>query len=274
MIPSVTLSSGHKMPLIGLGTWRLTGKECIDTVKLALELGYRLIDTAHVYENHKEIKKAIQDFDRSKLFITTKLALDQVSDNKVKASVESAFEKALEELGLDYIDLYLLHWPDHTRPLQEILHAMHDLRMQRKIRSMGVSNFTIHHLQDALDDGIEMAVNQVEFHPFLNQQELLGFCKKHRIHVTSYRSLGKGALLEEPLFAQIAKRHKKTPAQIILRWLLQQEMSVIPKSTSKEHLKENLEVANFVLEEKEMQALSSLNRNLRYCDADWSEFNY
>jgi 2,5-diketo-D-gluconate reductase B len=274
MIPTATLHGGNKIPLLGLGTWKLLGNECTKVIKLALELGYRHLDTAHVYENHKAIKKGIEDFDRSKLFITSKLAMDQVNDKQIEKSVEKACDLALKELGVEYLDLYLLHWPDRQRPLAKILQAMHDLKKEGKIKSMGVSNFTIHHLQDALDAGIHMAVNQVELHPYLYQKDLIDFCKKHKIHITSYRPLGKGALIEDPLFTEIGKKHKKTPSQIILRWVIQKELSVIPKASSEKHLRENMQIFDFTLNHQEILEIDKLDRDLRYCDADWSEFNY
>jgi diketogulonate reductase-like aldo/keto reductase len=162
-------------PPVGLGTWELTGKECIRVMRLALSVGYRHIDTAYMYKNHKMIRKAIVNFDRRQLFITSKIALEQVDLKKISASVEKACNLALKELGVEYLDLYLLHWPDHTLPLSKIFFAMQKLKEKGMVKEVGVSNFTIHHLRDLFRDGGLPAFNQVEFHPYLYQKELWDF---------------------------------------------------------------------------------------------------
>ncbi|MGH7889698.1 MAG: aldo/keto reductase, partial [Thermodesulfobacteriota bacterium] len=189
-----------KLPLLGLGTWDLRGRECTKIVKLALQLGYRHIDTAHVYENHVAIQKGIGNFDRKQLFITSKIALEQIDPEKIETSVEAACDLALQELGTEYLDLYLIHWPRHTWPMSKILKAMENLAHQGKIKKAGVSNFTRHHLEDLLNDGCKPAANQVEFHPYLFQKELLEYCRLEKIQLISYRPLGKGELLSNPLF--------------------------------------------------------------------------
>jgi len=263
-----------KIPLIGLGTWQLRGRECTQIVRTALEMGYQHIDTAHVYENHKAIKKAIAGFDRNKLFLTSKLSLEQVDQDRIDVSVEKACNLALKELGIDFLDLYLIHWPDRAMPLSRIFQAMHRLKERGKIKEAGVSNFTIHHLQDLLQGEKRPFANQVEFHPYLYQKELLDYCQSNQIELISYRPLGKGKLLEEPLFAKIGQYHQKTGAQIILRWLIQKNIPVIPKASSKRHLQENLEIFDFSLTEQEMHQLDHLNKNIRFCGADSTEFDY
>lgn len=264
-----------KLPLIGLGTWNLRGKECTEVVKKALEIGYRHIDTAHAYENHKAIAIAIRDFKRSKLFITSKIAIEQVNPKKIESSVEKACDLALKELGLEYVDLYLLHWPDREYPLSEIVHSMQKLKKSGKVKQFGVSNFTIHHLEDLFRDGCKPKFNQVEFHPYLYQKELLNFCRSHGVELISYRSLGKGKLLKEPLFKRIGERHEKTGAQVILRWLVQQKIPVIPKASSVKHLEDNFDILNFKLTKEEMVSIGKLHKNLRFCEAGDPElFNY
>ncbi|MCI0382206.1 MAG: aldo/keto reductase [Chlamydiae bacterium] len=264
-----------EMALLGLGTYELQGKECTELVKKALNLGYTHIDTAHAYENHRDIAKAIAGKDRSSLFITSKFFLDFVDDSKIDKSIEESCDLALKELKTNYLDLYLIHWPNRNRPLEEILKSMQKLVANGKIRHAGVSNYTIHHLQDALDVGLKIYANQVEFHPYLNQEDLLQFCNENGIKLIAYRPFGKGDLLkEEPKFNAIGKKYNKTGGQIVLRWLVQKGIAVIPKTTSISHLKENMAIFDFELKHEDMKLIDSLNKNKRYCDTEWSEFNY
>lgn len=255
------------IPPIGLGTLRLCGEDCISMIKKALELGYRHIDTAPVYHNHQDIRQGIENFDRQKLVITSKYLPEQ-------GDLESACDTALKELGLDYLDLYLIHWPDRSQPMAEILRNMQKLKTQGKIRDFGVSNYTIHHLEDMLKLGISIPYNQVEFHPYLYQKKLLEFCLTHHIQLIAYRPLGKGDMLDDPLFQQVGDKYSKTAAQVILRWILQKNIPTIVKTNSKKHLEENLEIFDFVLTEEDMLLLDGLNRNKRFCVTRWADFDY
>ncbi len=266
--------TNKKIPLIGLGTWELKGKACTQVVQDALEIGYRHIDTAHVYENHKDIRSAIEGWDRSSLFLVSKLSMDQVDKDHVEKSVEKAIDLALHELGTDYLDLYLIHWPDRAYPHTQIFQTILKAVEKGKIHRAGVSNFTIRHLQDLLHDGCKIDANQVEFHPYLYQKALWDFCKSHSIELVSYRSLGKGKLIHEPIFKEIGEKYGKTSAQVILRWLVQKQIPVIPKASSKKHLQENFEIFDFYLSDQEMSKLDSLNQNKRFAMADEPEFNY
>jgi 2,5-diketo-D-gluconate reductase B len=258
------------MPLVGLGTYELIGEVCTRAVKNALEIGYRHIDTAHLYENHTAIAKAIADFPRDQLFLTSKLALGQLD----KLSVAEACHLALTELGVDYLDLYLVHWPDRKRPMGTILQEMAELVQQGKVRHIGGSNFTIHHLQDALDLKIPLVANQVEFHPYLYQKELLKLCNEKKIQLISYRSFGKGALLKDPLFREIGQKHGKTSAQVVLRWTVQKGIPVIPRSSSETHLRENFDLFDFTLTGDEMQQIDQCDRGQRFCAPDVADFSY
>lgn len=264
------------LPLIGLGTWELTGEECTKVVQAALDFGYRHIDTAHVYQNHEAIQKAIKGFDRKNLFITSKISVeDQVNPASPEESVRKACEQTLKELGTPYLDLYLIHWPNLKYPLKKVFAAMDALTKEGKIMKAGVSNYTIHHMEDLRKAGFTPFANQVEFHPYLNQKELLDYCRTHDIRLISYRSFGKGKLLiEEPLFDTIGKKYHKTGAQVILRWLVQKEIAVIPKGSSQKHLKDNMEIFDFSLTDSETAQIDSLGQNKRYCDWDESEFTY
>lgn len=265
-----------KLPLIGLGTWDLRGPACTKAVRQALEMGYHHIDTAHVYENHAAIKEGWKGFDRTKIYITSKIAVDrQVDVSKPEDTVQKACEMALQELGTDYLDLYLIHWPYREFPLDRIFRAMERLVAQGKIRKAGVSNYTIHHLEDLRQAGHTPFANQVEFHPYLNQKELLKYCQSHHVELIAYRPLGKGKLLqEEPLFDSIGQKYQKTGAQVILRWFLQQNIPVVVKSSSEKHLRENLAILDFSLSHAEMAQIANLDQNKRYCKPDHAEFRY
>ena len=256
----------ERVPLLGLGTWELSGTPCTSIVRMALELGYRHIDTALIYDNHQDIAKAIAGFNREELFITSKFFLDQ--------SAEESCNQILQELGLVYLDLFLIHWPNRKKPMVKVLQEMQKLKSKGRVHYIGVSNFTIHHLQDAIDKGIQIDYNQVEFHPYLYQKELWQFCQNHQIGLIAYRPLGKGELVQEKVFKEIGDKYHKTPAQVILKWLIQKEIAVVVKGSSKQHLEENLHIFDFFLHAEDLKKIDELNRNKRFCDTDYSDFNY
>ncbi len=264
-----------KIPEIGLGTWDLYGKECSKLVQLALQMGYRHIDTAHIYDNHAAVRKGIGNFDRSQLFITSKIFLEkQLHLPNVEESVEEACDLALKELGIDYLDLYLIHWPVEGMPMTKVFQAMENLQRKGKILQVGVSNFTIHHLEDLRQAQCYPTVNQVEFHPYLYQKDLLEYCNTHKIQIVAYRPFGMGALLHDPLLEKIGLAHQKTPSQVILRWLMQKNIIAIPKSSSENHLKENLDLSDFSLHKAEIEQIDALNKNQRFCMPESTVFNY
>ncbi len=264
-----------EIPLIGFGTWELRGRKCQKAVEIALDIGYQHLDTAFYYENHRDIAKGIGNFSREKLFLTTKYATDQVDVSNIDKSIEALCDRALTELHTDYLDLFLIHAPDRQLPLEAFLATMHKLVEKEKIRFPGVSNYTIHHLQDAYDVHLTVPFNQVELHPYLTQPDLVTFCREHGTQVVAYRPFGKGQLFnDEPLFAQIGKNHGKTASQVILRWFIQKEIPVIPKATSEAHIRENFDVFDFALNPDEMEKIDQLNRNHRYTVDDWTEFDY
>ncbi|MBU0535682.1 MAG: aldo/keto reductase, partial [Nanoarchaeota archaeon] len=259
----IKLKNGYQMPVIGLGTWKMKGSECINAVKTALKVGYTHIDTAEIYNNEDAVGKAIKDSDRSKLFITSKAFHDHLHhDDVIKACNGS-----LKALGTDYIDLYLMHWPNKDVPMKETLTAMKELLDAEKIKSFGVSNFTIAHLKEALAlDIIPINMNQVEFHPYINQKELLDFCKKNRIVITAYCPNAHGEVIDDEVLQDISKEYSKTAAQVSQRWLLQKGMIVIAKSKSEEHIKENLDMFSWKLSDKDMKKIDGLHRDYRICD--------
>lgn len=257
-----------KIPLIGLGTYQLLGKECANIIAQALEIGYRHIDTAIVYENQKDIGNAVAKINREELFLTSKFFLGG-------GETKELCHQCLKELKTEYLDLFLIHWPDRNYPMKKIVKEMEELKNEGKVRFIGVSNFTEHHLQDLYDAGCKPTFNQVEFHPYLNQKELLSFARNHGTELIAYRPFGKGKLIQdEPLFSQLAEKYQKTPAQIILHWFLQKKIPVIPKASSKKHLEENFFVTDFQLLANEMTQIDELNKNFRYCLPKRNEFEY
>ena len=255
--PELELKGGNKIPVLGLGTWQLTGKRCIDTVEKALELGYRHIDTAEIYENQSEIGKAIKYFHRSEIFLTSKVWTNHLHYD----DVIEACNKTLKELNTNYLDLYLIHWPDMSVPFEETFRALEELVADGKVKSVGVSNFNINHLKDALKVAKDpITVDQVEFHPYLYQKGLLEFCNENGLVLTAYSPLWRGSILRDETIGKIADKHNKTPAQVCLRWCLQKGVVVIPKSGSEKHLKENLDIFDWNISKEDMKRIDSLDK--------------
>ncbi|EKN97063.1 MULTISPECIES: aldo/keto reductase [Leptospira] len=258
------LNNGISMPILGLGVWKTkSGKECKEAVLNALEAGYRHIDTARIYDNEVDVGQAIREsgIPRKEIFITTKLwNADQGSDKTRKA-----LENSLDRLGIDFVDLYLIHFPVTSKRMdswKELEKLYHD----KLCKAIGVSNYTIIHLTELLKNSqITPAVNQVEFHPFLNQIHLLEYCKKHKIQLEAYSPLAHGQKIEDPTIAKIAQKYDKTPAQILIRWAIEQKIVVIPKSIKKERIIENSKVFDFAISEEDMKILNSLDEDFRTC---------
>jgi diketogulonate reductase-like aldo/keto reductase len=258
----VKLNNGVEMPLFGLGTFQMrSGKETQQAVLAALEAGYRLIDTAQMYGNEEDVGIALKKsgIPREEVFITTKLWNSEHGYQKTL----NACEESLEKLGLPYVDLYLIHWP--VQGLRnETWKAMVTLLEGGKCRAIGVSNYMIRHLEELLvhSDTIP-AVNQVEFSPYLYLKELLEFCQSHKIQLEGYSPLTKGHKLNDPKLGNIAKKYSKTPAQILIRWVLQKDVVVIPKSSHKERILENADVFDFEISPQDLKVLDSFNQNIR-----------
>ncbi|MXQ52436.1 aldo/keto reductase [Shimazuella alba] len=259
---TTTLANGVKMPWFGLGVYKIPeGKEMITTVQKALEFGYRSFDTAALYQNEQGLGKAIHasSIPREDLFITSKVwNTDQGYDSTLKA-----FHDSLNRLQLDYLDLYLIHWPVPNL-YKDTWKALETLYKEKKIKAIGVSNFQIHHLKDIMKDAnVIPMVNQVEYHPKLTQNDLRTFCKQENIQLEAWSPLMRGRLQDNPVLIEIAQKHAKTVAQVILRWDLQNEVITIPKTTKVERLRENANIFDFVLTDEEMIAINGLNENLR-----------
>lgn len=269
---TVTLHNGVRMPQFGLGVYKVEeGQQVEETVKNAIKLGYRLIDTAAFYENEEGVGKAIKEsgVPREELFITTKV---WNSDQGYEQTLD-AFEKSLKKLDLEYIDLYLIHWPVKGKYI-DTWRALEKIYSDGKVKAIGVSNFQIHHLKDIMENSSEKpVVNQVELHPRLSQEELRAFCDEHDIKVEAWSPIARGRVLEEPTIQHIAEKHGKTAAQVILRWHLQNRIIIIPKSVHEERLKENADIFDFELSMDEMNQMNTLNLNERF-GADPDNFDF
>ncbi|KRG12335.1 glyoxal reductase [Virgibacillus soli] len=261
----ITLNNGIRTPQLGYGVWKVPNEEAENAVRQALETGYRLIDTAKIYGNEVGVGKALANSNlaREDIFLTTKVwNADQGYETTLKAMDES-----LEKLALDYVDLYLIHWPTPKYDTYvETYKALEKLYKDGKAKAIGVCNFDIEHLQRIMDEcEIVPAVNQVECHPYLQQKELKQFCKEHGIYLEAYSPLMNGTkVIEDPVIQEIAKQHGKTPAQVILRWHLQTDVMVIPKTVTPSRMQENLDVFDFSLTDEDMEKIASLDRNERH----------
>lgn len=263
-VPGITLSNGVRVPQLGFGVWQVPEDEVADAVETALEVGYRSIDTAAAYGNEEGVGEALRrsGLDRDELFVTTKLANpDQGFD-----SVLRAFDASLDRLGLNVLDLYLIHWPLPRRDLYvPTWKALERLYAEGRVRAIGVCNFQVPHLERVMEEGgIAPMVNQIELHPLLTQEELRDFDAKHNIATEAWSPLGHGRLLDHPAVTEIADEHERTPAQVLLRWHVQLGNVVIPKSVTPERIRSNFEVFDFELSDEEMGRISDLDNDTRF----------
>ena len=264
---SVTLNDGNTMPIIGYGTYKVTEQsQAFRCVLDALEVGYRLIDTATFYRNESEIGQGIvsSGVPRKEIFVTTKLWTDVDSRDKVFRSVD----KSLQSLKTDYLDLLLIHWP--TAANVTVWQAMLELQQQGVVRSVGTSNFKEHHIDDIVKaSGVTPTVNQVEFHPIFQQTELQAYCKARGIVMQAWSPLMRGKALELDVLVKLAAKYNVSVAQLILRWDIQQGIATIPKTTNKGRMAENFDIFDWEISTQDMQAIGALNQNARqYRDPD------
>ena len=259
---------GEKVPAIGLGTWQLT-ENCVESVENALNIGYRHVDTAQIYGNEAEVGKGIEnsEVDREDIWLTTKVWRDNLNKDDLKDSVK----ESLRKLRTDYIDLLLIHWPFEEMDLETVLEEMNELVDEGKVRNIGISNFTSNQIEDALDlSDKPIFTNQVEYHPFLSQDEVLEKCREHDMMLTAYSPLARGDVLGNPTLQEIGEKYGKSEAQVALRWLIQQPgVCAIPKATSVEHQEANLDIFDFELSDEEMDAISDLAEGDRKVDPDF-----
>lgn len=274
---NVTLNNGLEMPLVGYGVFRVPdGGDLAEAVKTAIATGYRSIDTAQIYRNEEGVGRGIRAaiaeglVTREELFVTSKVWNDGLSYEETLA----AYDSSLEKLGLDYLDLYLIHWPGIDRNHVEAYKALEKIYQDGRVRSIGVSNFHVHHLENLLaQTTVVPVINQIEFHPHLTQTEVRAYCHEHGIQVEAWSPLMNGALLKEELIQQLAAKYDKTPAQIVLRYDVQHNVVTIPKTMTPTRMKENLSVFDFALTVEEMAQLDAMNDGLR-CGPDPEKFNF
>ncbi len=273
-VPKIKLGDKVKIPLIGLGTWELVGEKCLKTVEKAINLGYRFIDTAEAYHNQKAIGKAIKNskIKREEIFIISKVWRDKLRYEDVIKSCN----KSLSDLQTDYIDLFLIHWPNKKINLEETLKAFKKLHQEEKIKSIGVSNFDIPSLKKAIVLSkkleIEIKVNEIDFSPIYFQKDLLEFCNKNNIKIIAYSPLGRGHAIQNPTVQNIAKRYNKTPSQIALRWLIQKGVISIPKASSEKHLRENLDIFDVEIKKQDVEKIEGLKNRKWKINPYFAEF--
>lgn len=256
------LSNGVEIPIVGFGTYKLQNEndEVCNIIKEAINLGYRSIDTASFYNNEECVGKAIREssIPREELFVTTKVWID---DDGYENTI-NAFNKSLDKLGLEYIDLYLVHWP--TENIKETWRAMEYLYKERKVRAIGVCNFTVKQLEEIIGfSEINPMVNQVEIHPKRSEKELLKVCKRHNIIVQAWSPIMRGQLSSNTIIKKLSQKYNKSEVQIILRWHLQNNVIAIPKTSKLNRIKENIDIFDFEIEKEDIYEIDSINKNER-----------
>jgi len=258
----------EKIPAIGLGTWQLT-ENCAESVENALEMGYIHVDTAQAYSNEAEVGEGIQnaEIDRDDIWLTTKVWRDNLNKENLKQSVE----ESLGKLKTDYVDLLLIHWPFAEMDLEAVLEEMDELVEEGKARNIGISNFTAEQTRRAQElSNHNLLTNQIEYHPFLNQDEVIEECTTQNMMLTAYSPLARGGVIGDELLQGIGDKYEKSEVQVALRWLIQQEdICAIPKATSVDHQEANLDIFDFELSNEEIEEISDLAKDSRKVDPDF-----
>ena len=257
-VPTKTLPSGDEIPMIGFGTWDLSGETVKSSVRAALESGYTHIDTAEGYKNESEIGTVLTEYDRSDIFLTSKV----LPKNLDYESVVRACQASLERLRTDYLDLYLIHWPNPAISLRETLNAMETVYDEGLVKNIGVSNFSAYQLSCAKHiSDVPIAVNQIEYHPLYQQPRLREYCSESDTVVEAAAPLARTKILDEPAICKIADDHDRSPAAVVLRWAIARDTVVLPKSTSPSHIESNLTACDWDLPEGDLAVIDELNRD-------------
>lgn len=262
----------RKIPALGFGTWQLKGPECETAVQKALETGYRHIDTAQIYENESEVGAALEGsgISRGDIFLTTKVWTTNLKEDAMRRSVE----ESLKKLRTDYVDLLLIHWPVTTEvPFESQMKSLNAVMDAGLAKMIGVSNFTVAQMKEAREThGARIVNNQVEYHPFLSQKPVLDYLRSHDMFLTAYSPLARGKVRDDKTLHDIGERHGKTPGQVTLRWLLQQErVCAIPKAAREEHMRQNFDIFDFTLTPEDMKKIDALSRpDGRLINPDWA----
>jgi len=272
--PTRTLPSGDELPIVGVGTWNIDGDTLRDSVRAGLDAGYTHVDTAEGYKNEDEIGDVLADYDREELFLTSKVLPKNLDYESVVASCEAS----LERLGTDYLDLYLVHWPNPAISLRETMNAMATLHDRGLIRNVGVSNFSAyqlscaHHVSD-----VPIAVNQIEFHPYLQRPALVDYCRETDTVIEAAAPLARTEIFDDPVVQELAETYDKSPAQIVLKWAVEQDVVVLPKSSSPEHVRQNAALFDWELAAEDRERLDDRDRDQPVYDhpaRDWTGDTY
>lgn len=267
---------GKSYPAVGFGTYPFKGTVCANAVADAAICGYRIIDTATLYGNFDGVYQGLQGLDRSQFYIISKVWQDSLAPERVRQDIQ----ETLKQLHTNYLDAYLIHWPNSEIPIEDTLSTMNELRQKGLIRHIGVSNFTINHLKRALELNIPIVWDQVEMSPYFYDPDLLNFCKEHQIAVQAWGPLGRGRIGDDQMLADIGKKYGKTASQIALRWITQHGVLPLPGSQNKAHIEDNLAIFDFILTQEEMKMINEQakqGKRERYSKAQygfWDEFDY
>ncbi|PSQ21465.1 aldo/keto reductase [Halobacteriales archaeon QS_9_67_15] len=273
-VPTLTLPSGDELPQIGLGTWNIEGETLESGLRAALDTGYAHVDTAEGYKNEAEIGEVLAEYDRDDVFLTSKVLAKNLNYDSLLGSCRDS----LDRLGTDYLDLYLIHWPNPAISLRESLDAMATLRDEGLVRNVGVSNFSAyqlscaHHVSD-----VPIAVNQIEFHPWFQRPDLVEYCRETDTVVEAAAPLARTEVFEDDIVRELADRHDKHPAQIVLKWAIERDIVVLPKSSSPEHVRANFDLFDWSLTDDDLAALDDRDRDHPVYDhpaRDWSDDVY
>ncbi|SFR69830.1 Aldo/keto reductase [Halogeometricum rufum] len=272
--PTTTLPSGDELPMVGVGTWDLGGDTVRDSVRAALDAGYEHVDTAEGYANESEIGEVLAEYDREDVFLTSKVLPKHLNYDSVVDSCEAS----LDRLGTDYLDLYLVHWPNPAISLRETLDAMAKLHDEGLVRNVGVSNFSAyqlscaHHVSD-----VPIAVNQIEYHPWNTQDDVVDYCRETDTVVEAAAPLARTAVFEDGVIRDLAETYDRSPAQIVLRWAVENDVVVLPKSSSPDHVRANVDLFDWSLDEKDHARIDAIDRHNPVYDTparDWTGDTY
>ena len=265
-----TLKNGTKVPKLGFGTWLIKGTQCVKAVNVALDIGYRHIDTAQIYGNEAEVGEALSHshVDRENIFLTTKVWRDSLGAKEVLLSTK----ESLKKLKMDYVDLLLIHWPNVRVPLEETLSAMQQIVEQKQAKHIGVSNFPVELIEISKKIAPDLICNQVEYHPFLDQRPVLKTLRKHNMFLTAYSPLARNKVFKNKTLQEIGAKYSKTAGQVVLRWLIEQKNVVaIPKAGKRKHAESNFDIFDFQLKEPDRLILGSMySQNQRLVDPEWA----
>jgi len=269
-IPTQTLPSGDELPQLGFGTWNIGGDTVREGVRTALDAGYTHVDTAEGYRNEAEIGDVLGEYDREEVFLTSKVLSKHLNYD----SLIEACEASLDRLGTDYLDLYLIHWPNPAISLRESMHAMATLHDRGLVRNVGVSNFSAYQLSCAQHvSDVPIAVNQIEFHPWFQRPDLVGYCRDTDVVVEAAAPLARTEIFGDEVVTDLADTYGKSPSQVVLKWAIERGIVVLPKSSSPAHVRENAELFDWSLDEEDLRALDDRDRNHPVYDTpgrDWS----